>query len=64
MWVYHGIPSHNETAPIVSSYFAKMNLAKMGYMQNINDINDFEYQAYMVISNKYAEIENEKYRSK
>lgn len=60
---YHGHKANNEMAFIVGRYFELQLLKKLGYNQ-IDDLDDFEIQAFKVIANTVNREEEKQLKKK
>lgn len=63
-WVYKSLSSSNETAPIVNEYFTRKMLAKMGMSFNVNDLDDFDIEAFSFIQSEWNRLENAELKRK
>lgn len=63
-WVFKGIDSSNEAAPIVSEYFTRKMLAKMGVQIHLDELDDFEITAFSFIQSEWNRLESAELKKK
>lgn len=50
---------YNRSRLLISSYLQHRSLMDMGYQQNIEDLDDFEAQVFILIHSTFKELESD-----
>ena len=56
---YKGVAFANEAAPLVKAYYDRLELAKLGYTEDVSSLDSYTADCFLFISRCFSEVRKE-----